>query len=158
MAVLIEALHLTFQPSGSVAMMSPLLWLWSAAFKAQHFEKDGPNADMSLNNSFCAGVLDGVGGVVEFGLCPEDLPYELRQVLKDNLRMRFNPLGGSASESRYDTDALRTLGLAPSGTQRKGEWLRNLVAVSLQQHRSCKWHGFGLFSLSFYQAMVPLLL
>ncbi len=58
----------------------PLLRLYSGAYKAQSPAKSHlVNADMTMSDQHFVGALDGVSGVTELGLKPEDLPYHLRE-------------------------------------------------------------------------------
>ena len=111
--------------------MPMLLRLATGAYKSQHeMKRNVANADMTMDSAHFVGVLDGVSGVVDLGLQPEDLSYSLREYIRTNLRIRLQ----STDKATYDNTILDFFSRPRWNDVNKakaGEWLRNLVAYSL---------------------------
>ena len=107
------------------------------------------NADMTFTRPFGMGVLDGVGGMSEFGLDPADLARELRDSLRFHLNSRNYPgsFHGPIKKSKWD-DIIRQRLQAPyKAIPARGDWLKNLVGISLS---ACSLPGsvvIGLVSM-----------
>ena len=100
------------------------------ALKDQHpLKMSTPNADMTANGPHFAVVLDGVSGVPP-PMRAEDLPMDLRNCLRTNLRARFHPY---QDRQRYDQDMLVAIGGQTIPNEPAGGWLTRLVHFSLQQ-------------------------
>ena len=84
------------------------------------------NADVTFSHPLYAGVLDGVSGVAQYGFKPEDLPWELRNVLKFYMHKR----ACSESTQTFDKEVQSLVGQCPT---EKGAWLRNLLTMSMME-------------------------
>ena len=85
------------------------------------------NADMTAHGAHYLLCLDGVSGVPP-PLKAEDFSWDLRNVMQWNLRRRFSV---DTDRAAYDTKLKEAFN--PDEPKSKGEWLRNLLAMSLTQ-------------------------
>ena len=110
-----------------------MAFLLSYALKTQHPLKASVNADMTFNTENFIGVFDGVGGVENQGLRPEDLSYDMRANVKDLLCRRFR------SDARtFDLDLLQEMGYPAYANTRRtpGQWMHDLFVVATLKTQS----------------------
>jgi serine/threonine protein phosphatase PrpC len=110
----------------------PLLKFHTGAYKAVHPSKavNGvlpPNADMTAHNPHYLMCLDGVSGV-QPPMKPEDYSWDLRNVMQWNLRKRF-----LVDTDREAYDAKLKASFSPGTPKVAGEFLRNVLALSMSQ-------------------------
>ena len=116
-------------PQTSTAMV--LLRLETGAFKTLHPAKGNQvNADFTMASPHFTGVFDGVSGVTELGMKPEDLSYHLREHLRTNLNTRLSATSKVAFDHAV-ADHLDRPRSSRTTVALPGEWLLNLVAYSL---------------------------
>ena len=102
----------------------------SYAFKTQHPCKQEVNADMSANAPYYLTVFDGVGGVKNIGLKPEDLSWDLRERTRHLLDKRS---AKHTDRSKFDKEMLSAIGIPRGSKTAKGQWLHDLVVYAALQ-------------------------
>ena len=82
---------------------------------------------MSAHGQHWAAVFDGVSGVTEVGLRPEDASYGLRAAVAKHMDTRAAP---NVDSTEFDQKVRDELGVPNVRNVPRGDWMKNLIALS----------------------------
>ena len=105
----------------------PATYFWVGSAQGRHKEKGvGVNADFMCLDARYLAVFDGVSGVADRGMRPEDMSRGLRDAVAKILHERTYDTWLWSTD--FDNDLASNMNLANSAARLPGQWLRDVMA------------------------------